>query len=643
MEGARTRGQAAALAAVAAMVRGPAPQAVLLVGPDGVGKTTLALDLAAGLLCTAALGRPAVPARAGRAGWSSTAATPTCTGSGRPGPGRQVVIGGPDAKYRGVKDLIGELLLMPVEGGARVAIIEAADRMNEDAQSALLKTLEEPPAGVTIILCADAEARLLPTVRSRCFRVRLGLVGAARHRGDPRRPRPGRSADRRPARPARRWPAGPGARLRPGARGGPHPGRADAGPARPDRCPSVGPPGRGPGRGPARDRAVGAPSARPIRRQRRHGRRAAEARPPGGARPRPLPQPARPPERRTDDDADGDRPDEPTPAPPAIPAVERRRGVEVLLGLWADVARDLVLVGAGGARSVHDTVLLEELDRDRRRRSRPARAGAFLHRAARSAELLAANVSPELVLDALVLAWPRAARPPDRRSCPRRRLRAARCHGIGPCPGRRLPLFRAARGDGARADGWVANTPDGSVRCVAEGRATASSVLLERLREGPPAAIVDRVSERLDAGDRRARPVRGPQRRTTAATDGRGPSASAIGTAGLFPATGPSAIVGDDGAELCLPRNCLRSIAPSSTGSPSSRRRGPRSLAQGPRRGDPASTREPGTSARGASYRRSCDATPVDSTTVRRRRVAALRAPRAIQRRLTTVAAVSSR
>ena len=67
---------------------------------------------------------------------------------------------------------------MPVEGGARVAIIEGADRMNEDAQSALLKTLEEPPAGVTIALCADQEARLLPTVRSRCFRVRLGLVGA---------------------------------------------------------------------------------------------------------------------------------------------------------------------------------------------------------------------------------------------------------------------------------------------------------------------------------------------------------------------------------------------------------------------------------------------------------------------------------
>jgi len=176
MEGARTRGQAAALAAVAAMVRGPAPQAVLFVGPDGVGKTTLALDLAAGLLCTAAPeDRPCRQCRACRLVEHGT--HPDLHLLGPAGPGRQVVIGGPDAKYRGVKDLIGDLLLMPVEGGARVAIVEAADRMNEDAQSALLKTLEEPPAGVTIILCADAEARLLPTVRSRCFRVRLGLVG----------------------------------------------------------------------------------------------------------------------------------------------------------------------------------------------------------------------------------------------------------------------------------------------------------------------------------------------------------------------------------------------------------------------------------------------------------------------------------
>jgi acylphosphatase len=44
-------------------------------------------------------------------------------------------------------------------------------------------------------------------------------------------------------------------------------------------------------------------------------------------------------------------------------------------------------------------------------------------------------------------------------------------------------------------DGWVANTPDGSVRCVAEGPRARLEAFLERLREGPPAAIVERVND----------------------------------------------------------------------------------------------------------------------------------------------------
>jgi acylphosphatase len=44
-------------------------------------------------------------------------------------------------------------------------------------------------------------------------------------------------------------------------------------------------------------------------------------------------------------------------------------------------------------------------------------------------------------------------------------------------------------------EGWVANTSNGSVRCVAEGPRTGLETLLERLRSGPPAAIVERVSE----------------------------------------------------------------------------------------------------------------------------------------------------
>ncbi len=104
---------------------------------------------------------------------------------------------------------------------------------------------------------------------------------------------------------------------------------------------------------------------------------------------------------RSPDEAEGDGADAVKP----LPAAERRRAVELLLGLWADVARDVVLAGSGGARSVHDTVLLDEaaavaaiID--------PVATTVFLGRAARAAELLATNVSPELILDALVLAWP---------------------------------------------------------------------------------------------------------------------------------------------------------------------------------------------------------------------------------------------
>jgi acylphosphatase len=43
--------------------------------------------------------------------------------------------------------------------------------------------------------------------------------------------------------------------------------------------------------------------------------------------------------------------------------------------------------------------------------------------------------------------------------------------------------------------GWVANTSEGHVRCVAEGPREQLVTLLDRLREGPPAAIVERVSE----------------------------------------------------------------------------------------------------------------------------------------------------
>ena len=401
MDGARTRGQAVALGAVAGMIRGRVPHAVLLVGPDGVGKTTLAIDLAAGLLCTADLvSRPCRACRACRL--VDSGGHLDLHRLGPVGPSRQVVIGGPDAKFRGVRDLVSELALMPVEGGARVAVIEGADRLNEDAQSALLKTLEEPPAGVTIILCADQEGRLLPTVRSRCLRVRLGLVGPRDIEAiltdhdvadPPTASRLGRLAAGRPGL-ALAYARAPEAVLiraeltrialdlteaRPSAR------LAAARSAIPRAIALSSALAAG---DPAQATAV-----RPVRRRGAAAAANAEASTAAGAD---LP----------DEDPPDPLFDEIDGAPRKGPsAPERRRAVEILLGLWGDVARDLALVGSGGARSVRDTVLLEELTATSAVIP-PGAAAAFLARSAQAAELLASNVSPELLLDVLVLAWP---------------------------------------------------------------------------------------------------------------------------------------------------------------------------------------------------------------------------------------------
>src|SRR6266508_4215218 len=170
----RTRGQDAALAVIGRMVAGSSPHALLITGPPAVGKTMLALDLAAGLLCSAPnpSDRPCRACRSCRL--IENGDHPDLHRLAPDGPGGQVVIGDRDdpRKPRGIRQLLHDLAFLPVEGPARVAIIEGASQMNEDAQHALLKTLEEPPAGVTIVLCADVEESLLPTIRSRCARIR---------------------------------------------------------------------------------------------------------------------------------------------------------------------------------------------------------------------------------------------------------------------------------------------------------------------------------------------------------------------------------------------------------------------------------------------------------------------------------------
>ncbi len=56
----------------------------------------------------------------------------------------------------------------PYEGGKRVFVVEAAEAMRDESQNALLKTLEEPPEFVHLILLTSEPAALLETIASRC-------------------------------------------------------------------------------------------------------------------------------------------------------------------------------------------------------------------------------------------------------------------------------------------------------------------------------------------------------------------------------------------------------------------------------------------------------------------------------------------
>jgi DNA polymerase III delta' subunit len=369
----RTAGQPAALAAVEAMLDGLPAHAVALIGPPNVGKTTLALDLAAGLLCSAPPGeRPCRACRACRL--VDDGNHPDVHRLAPDGAGAQI-------RIAQVRALGPALALLPVEGGARIAIVEQADRLNDDAQNALLKTLEEPPAGVTIVLCADDEDRLLPTIRSRVRRIRLGSVSirdverllAARELATP--PEAGRIAR---------------------ASGG-RPGLAIAYAAAPDALAARSEISR------TLLDLLAEPPARRLVLGREllvtAGKAIAALSGDGGSLGR----------RRGASDAEpanASTDEEPAAARDVrIPATERRRALALLVDAWLDVARDLLTIGLGDRSRVRDPSLLDDLDRADRRPSSAAVA-RFLGRLVETSRRVETNVSPELALDVLVLAWP---------------------------------------------------------------------------------------------------------------------------------------------------------------------------------------------------------------------------------------------
>jgi DNA polymerase III subunit delta' len=155
------------------------PHALLIHGARGAGKLALAERIAQYLLCEDAARKPCGACEGCRwflAGshpdWrriepEALARAPAAEPEEGDAPAKK---GKPstEIKVEQVRDLAGFLNLRSHRGRLRVALVHPAEDMNPTAANALLKGLEEPPAGAVFLLVSHRPAQLLPTIRSRC-------------------------------------------------------------------------------------------------------------------------------------------------------------------------------------------------------------------------------------------------------------------------------------------------------------------------------------------------------------------------------------------------------------------------------------------------------------------------------------------
>ena len=152
--------------------RDRAHHALLVTGRGGIGKSVLAMNLAQGLLCEAPRDDALACGRCAGCTYVAAGTHPDLRvldlvdtdDDGEPKAVQEIGI-------KRVRALIEMLEVTAHRAGRRVGVVVPAERLTTEASNALLKTLEEPPAGTTLILVAHQPGRLLRTVTSRCQRL----------------------------------------------------------------------------------------------------------------------------------------------------------------------------------------------------------------------------------------------------------------------------------------------------------------------------------------------------------------------------------------------------------------------------------------------------------------------------------------
>ncbi len=142
-------------------------QAYLFWGPENVGKFTLALDLAEKL----------TGQRNQKVNSEMIIIRPNEEKNGDPekkSVSDKKISSKKEIKVEQIRELQRKLSFFSEKGKYKVAIIDEAERMNKQAQNALLKTLEEPNDMSLIILTAQNDKKLLPTIISRCQKIKFG-------------------------------------------------------------------------------------------------------------------------------------------------------------------------------------------------------------------------------------------------------------------------------------------------------------------------------------------------------------------------------------------------------------------------------------------------------------------------------------